>query len=160
MKKEIKKNTVLESIAILFVLAVFLIVVIPNSFIALNSDKQNQMRKYAKNIVKETKIIYEEEISSNKNIGYEGSKFKWLDFDKYVIKIKDIDSKNKKYKGCILVDNTNKKMVMFIYLYGDGLMYDGILSSGLNAKDIPTKDIIKPKSDEQVIENLGKYQAT
>ena len=49
---------------------------------------------------------------------------------------------------------------MFIYLYGDGLMYDGVLSSGLNAKDIPTKDIIKPKSDEQVIENLGKYQAT
>ena len=160
MKKKLKKKTILESIAILFVLAVFLIIVIPSSFIALNSGKQNEMKAYAQKIFKETKSIYDKEVSSNKHIGYKGSKFKWVDYDKYAIKLKDIDSKNKKYKGCVLVNTSNKKVTMSIYLYGDGLMYDGVLSNGLNAKDIPSKDIIKPKSDKEVIDYIGKYQAT
>ena len=160
MKFKNKKKTIIESISILIVLSIFLIVVIPNSFVALNTNDANSMKKYAQKMFKETKKIYEKEFSTGKHIGYENSKFKWVDYDKYAIKIKDLDSKNKKYKGCVLVNKTNKKLIMSIYLYDGVLMYDGVLEDGLDAKDIPSKDIIKPKNDDQVLLNIGKYQAT
>lgn len=160
MKFKTKKRTIIEAVFILMVLAIFLIVVVPNSFNAMNSNEQNSMKKYAKKMFNEAETVYKNESSSKKHIGYKGSKFKWVDYDKYAIKIKDLDSKDSKYKGCVLINTSNDKFIMSIYLYDGKLMYDGVLKDGLNAKDIPSKDIVKPKNDEEVISNIGKYLAT